>query len=111
MHASTLRDAADTLTETVSELAHTVAEKTPEVTNKVSDTALRLASLTPWVEQPSTSWLRRRRWMLAIAALAAFCVLGWWLKNQRTSRTDFEAPAETAAPNQPDRRLKAAAGN
>ena len=49
--------------------------------------------------------------MLAIAAVAAFCALGWWLKNQRTGRTDFDVPAETAAPNQPDRRLKAAAGN
>jgi hypothetical protein len=49
--------------------------------------------------------------MLAIAAVAAFGVLGWWLKNKRTSRTDFETPADTAAPDQPDRRLRAAAGS
>ena len=58
MQASTLKDAADTLTGTVSDLARTVVDMTPDVTskagdvtNRLGDTALKLAALTPWVEQ------------------------------------------------------------
>ena len=90
MDASTLRDTAGTITETVSDLAHTVAEVTPEVTSKVGETALKLAALTPWVEEASTSWFRRR-WMFAVAGLAALGIFGWWWKNRRTPSVDFES--------------------
>ena len=110
MHASTLRDTADTLTDTVSDLAHTVAEMTPEITNKVGDKALKLAALTPWVDQPSASRFRNR-WMLAFVALAAVGVVGWWFKNKRTSSVDFESASGTAAPDRAESRLRAAAGN
>jgi hypothetical protein len=110
MQASTFRDAADTLSETVSDLAHTVAELTPEVTSKVGDTALKLAALTPWVDERSTSWFRRR-WALAIAGLAALGVLGWWLKSKRTNDVDFESVSGTSSQDRTQHRLRAAAGN
>ena len=110
MAASMLRDAADTLTETVSDLAHTVAETTPEVTHKVGETALRLAALTPWVDE-ATSTRGRRRWVLALAALVALGILGWWLSNRRTGNEDAESTADTVDPGRPDRRLRAAAGS
>jgi hypothetical protein len=108
MHASTLRDAADTLTERVSDLAHTVAEITPEVTGRVGETAYRLAAKTPWVEEPvSHAW---RRWILRLTALAAVAVAGWWWMNRRPDRTTSEPLSETATPDQTGRHLRAASG-
>ena len=108
MHASTLRDAADTLTETVSDLAHTVAEMTPEVTNKVGERALKLAALTPWVDEPSTSWFRRR-WPLVVGAVVALAVFGWWYRRNR-SMDDVDSAGGDTLQGQADRHLRAAAG-
>ena len=117
MQASTLRDAADTVTGTVSDLARTVAEVTPDVTSKVGDvtsmvgdTALKLAALTPWIDQRSTSWFRRR-WVLVFAGLAALGALGWWVKSKRSNSLDFEPASGTSAQGRPENRLRAAAGN
>jgi hypothetical protein len=116
MDASTLRDAADTLTEKVSDLAHTVAELTPEVTDKIGDTALKLAALTPWVEPPSSSSFRpalwfRRHWMFAVAGLAALGMAGWWWTNRRTRSAELDKEFDAAATTPSDRRLRAAAGS
>ena len=109
MQASTLRDAAETVTDTVSDLARTVADISPDVTSKVGDTALRIAALTPWVEQATRS-RSMRRWILMIGAVVAVVgVLGWLSKNRRSAVGDT-APPDTA-PGTAERRLKAAAGN
>ena len=94
MQASTLKDAAETVTDTVSDLARTVAEMSPDVTSrvgdvtsKVGDTALRLAALTPWVEQATRS-RSMRRWILMIGAVVAVVGVMGWLKTNRRNAND-----------------------
>ena len=114
MQASTLKDAAETVTGTVSDLARTVVEISPDVTakvgdvsSKVGDTAVRLAALTPWVEQATRS-RPMRRWILMIGAVMALVgVLGWLKTNRRSADGEMLTPS---TPESADRHLKAAAG-
>jgi hypothetical protein len=115
MQASTLKDAAGTVTDTVSDLARSVAEITPDVTSKagdvaskVGDTALKLAALTPWVEEATNS-RSMRRWILTIGAvLAVLGLLGWWQKNRQ--KGDAGAATYGTTTSDAERHLKAAAG-
>jgi hypothetical protein len=115
MQASTLKDAAGTVTDTVGDLARSVVDITPDVTSKagdvaskVGDTALKLAALTPWVEEATRS-RSMRRWIFAIGAvIAVLGVIGWWQKS-RQSRSD--EPSTDMSVAAADRHLKAAAGH
>jgi hypothetical protein len=115
MQASTLKDAAGTVTETVSDLARSVVDITPDVTSragdvasKVGDTALKIAALTPWVEEATKS-RSMRRWILAIGAvIAVLGLIGWWQKNRQKS--DFGSARTGNTPSDAERHLRAAAG-
>ncbi len=115
MQASTLKDAAGTVTETVGDLARSVADITPDVTSragdvasKVGDTALKLAALTPWVEEATKS-RSMRRWIFAIGAtIAVLGLIGWWQKNRQKS--DVGSANTGSAPSEAERHLRAAAG-
>jgi hypothetical protein len=116
MQASTLKDAAGTVGGTVSDLARSVAEITPDVTskagdvaNKVGDTALKLAALTPWVEEATNS-RSMRRWILTIGAvLAVLGLIGWWQKSRQSRDVGATGAGYTAT--DAERHLKAAAGS
>jgi hypothetical protein len=115
MQASTLKDAAGTVTETVSDLARSVVEITPDVTSKagdvasrVGDTALKLAALTPWVEEATKS-RPMRRWIMAVGAVVVVLgVIGWWQKNRQKS--DVGTATYGGPTSDSERHLKAAAG-
>ena len=112
MDTSTLRAAADTVTERVADLAHTVGDVAPDVTQKIGDTAMRLAALTPWVEEASRS-RRYRRWLVAVALVMLGAGLAtWWTKRRSRTAEDFDstaaAPTTRSATSQGDRRLASA---
>jgi hypothetical protein len=112
MDTSTLRAAADTVTERVADLAHTVGDVAPDVTQKIGDTALRLAALTPWVEE-ATATRRSRRWLVAIALVVVGAGLATWWAMRRAHTADEAAstaatPTTRAASSQGDRRLASA---
>ena len=124
MDASTLKHAADTVTERLGPVAETVTGRLETVTEKLApvaetvterlgelgDAAYRLAALTPWVETPrSPAW---RRWLPRFAVLAAIGALGLWLANRKRETAAY-GPAEEAsvAAEETGRRLAAAAGN
>jgi hypothetical protein len=117
MQASTLKDAAGTVTETVSDLARGVAEITPDITSKagdvaskMGDTALKLAALTPWVEEATNS-RSMRRWILTIGAvIAVLGLIGWWQKNRQNGDVGTASGTGTA-PSDTERHLRAAAGH
>ncbi len=116
MQASTLKDAAGTVSETVSDLARSVVDITPDVTSKagdvaskVGDTALKLAALTPWVEEATNS-RSMRRWILTIGmVIAVLGLIGWWQKNRQKS--DVASTSTGVTSTDAERHLKAAAGN
>ena len=115
MQASTLKDAAGTVSDTVSDLARSVVDITPDVTSKagdvtskVGDTALKLAALTPWVEEATNS-RSMRRWILTIGmVIAVLGVIGWWQKNRQKS--DVGPTVTGSIPSDAERHLQAAAG-
>jgi hypothetical protein len=115
MQASTLKDAAGNVTDTVSDLARSVAEITPDVTSKagdvaskVGDTALKLAALTPWVEEATNS-RSMRRWILTIGAvIAVLGLIGLWQKNRQ--KRDLGSTTYGNTTSEAERHLKAAAG-
>jgi hypothetical protein len=98
MDASTLRHAADTVTETV---ADTLSD--------LGGAAHRLAAMTPWVEPPPPSHIFRRLAM-GLAALAAVGILGWYLAKRRTETAGTEPRGEMTPPTKAERRLTAAVG-
>jgi hypothetical protein len=127
MDASTLKHAADTVTDKLGPMAETVTERLAPVAETVTeklapvaetvterlsdlgDAAYRLAALTPWIEAPSSpAW---RRWLPRIAVVAAIATLGLWLaKRTRTTATYRPDEDGSVAADDTGRRL-AAAGN
>jgi hypothetical protein len=111
MDTSTLRAAADTVTERVADLAQTVGDVAPDVTQKIGDTAMRLAALTPWVEEATAS-RRSRRWLAAVALVVLGAGLAtWWAKRRSQSAESFDstaAPTTRSTAAQGDRRLASA---
>jgi hypothetical protein len=117
MDASTLKHAADTVTEKLGPVAETVTEKLAPVAETVTerlgelgDAAYRLAALTPWVEATtSPGW---RRWLPRLVVLAAVAAGGVWLASRKREAAAVE-PAEDAsvASDETGRRLAAAAGS
>jgi hypothetical protein len=128
MDASTLKHAADTVTERLGPVAETVTERLAPVAETVADklvpvaetvterlgelgdAAYRLAALTPWVEAPtSPGW---RRWLPRLAVIAAVAALGVWLASRKRESAAYE-PGEdaSAASDETGRRLAAAAGS
>jgi hypothetical protein len=125
MDASTLKHAADTVTERLVPVAETVTEKLAPVAETVTeklapvaetvterlgelgDAAYRLAALTPWVEAPtSAAW---RRWLPRFAVLAAIVGLGLLLANRKRSTADYRPEEDaSAAADETGRRLAAA---
>lgn len=126
MDTSTIKHAAETVTEKLGPVAETVTERLAPVAETVSeklapvaetvterlgelgDAAYRLAALTPWVEAPrSPTW---RRWLPRIAVLAVIAGFALWMVN-RKRETSADEPAEDAsvAANEVGRRLAAAA--
>ena len=95
MQASTLKDAAGTVSGTVTDLARSVAEITPDVAgragdvaSKVGGTAVKLAALTPWVDEATKS-RSMRRWILTIGTVVALVgLIGWWQKSRQ--QDDYE---------------------
>jgi hypothetical protein len=107
MDTSTLRSAAETVAERATELVQTVADVAPDVSHKVGDTALRLAALTPWVEEAAAS-RRSQRWIVAIALIIVGAALAtWWTKRNRASEPQADI-ASTSAATTRDRRLASA---
>ena len=115
MQASTLKDAAGTVSDTVTDLARSVAEITPDVAgragdvaSKVGGTAVKLAALTPWVDEATKS-RSMRRWILTIGTVVALVgLIGWWQKSRQ--QDDYEVASTGSAPTDAERHLKAAAG-
>jgi hypothetical protein len=99
MDATTLRHAADTVTETV-------AERLTDLT----DTAHRLAAKTPWIEPPPPRFHLLRTLAMGLVALAALGIVGWWLAKRRTETAGYEPRSEMGRPTEAERRLTAAAG-
>jgi hypothetical protein len=119
MDASTLKQAADTVTEKLGPVTETVTEKLAPVTETVveklgdlGDTALRVAALTPWVEARAS---RRgfRSWLVGLAAVAALAAIAYWLVNRTKGSTEVSRHEEDAAlaADETGRRLAAAAGD
>jgi hypothetical protein len=117
MDASTIRHAADTVTDKLAPVTETVVDKLAPVGETVADklgdlgdAAHRLAALTPWVEPRTNRTFRT--WALRIGALLAMGGVAWWWAKRRTTeagaepQSTFEAPPRTA-----ERRLTAAAGD
>jgi hypothetical protein len=117
MDASTLKHAADTVTDKLGPVTETVADKLTPISESVvdklgdlGDTAYRLAALTPWVEPRSRRNVRA--WGLRIGVLAAIGALTWWWAKRRTGRAGFEPQATVeSSPTPAERRLTAAAGD
>jgi hypothetical protein len=117
MDASTLKHAADTVTdrlgpvaETVTERLAPVAETVTERLGELSDAAYRLAALTPWVEAPSSPlW---RRWLPRFAVLAAVAALAVWLASRKRESVAYGTGEDASvASDETGRHLAAAAGN
>lgn len=110
MDASTLRHAAGSVGERVSDVAHTVAEKAPDVTHKVGDTAHRLAAKTPWVEEPQPPSHGLQRWVVRLAVLATVAAVAWWFATRRGHEPAVDDVDSTKARRDTDQRRFAAVG-
>jgi hypothetical protein len=128
MDASTLKHAADTVTErlgpvaesvterlapvaeTVTEKLAPVAETVTERLGELGDAAYRLAALTPWVEAPTSPlW---RRWLPRLAVLAAVAALAVWLASRKRESAAYGPGEDASVPSdETGRRLAAAAGS
>lgn len=121
MQASTLRHAADTVGDTVStaadavggkvsNVAHTVADMAPDVTHKVGDAAHRLATKTPWIEEPKPPTHGLRTWIVRMAVLAAAGAIAWFAMRRQHEPFAHSEIDTTEAPVTQDRRRFAAVG-
>jgi hypothetical protein len=117
MDASTLKHAADTVTDKLAPVTETVVDKLAPVSETVADklgdlgdAAYRLAAMTPWVEPRRGQTFRN--WALRIGLFAAIGAVLWWFAKHRTTEAGYEPQATVEAPPTPaERRLTAAAGH
>jgi hypothetical protein len=115
--ASKLAPAADTVFDKLTPVADTVVDKLAPVSDTISDklgefgdVAFKLAALTPWVEPRTRRNLSVWVWRIgAVAAVAA--VVLWWAKR-RSAKAGYEPQATVdAEPSPAERHLTAAAGD